>query len=305
MYTLIAKNKYKEQFELTHNPNYAITDITGLDPAEATINVTKNAGSDGSEFNSAYVNDRQITITLCINKPTEINRIALYQFFKPKFPVTLYYTNNNRDVYISGYVQNVDIGFFEKKETVQIVVTCPRPFFTGSNESEQILSNVESLFEFPFSVEIEATGALADQAIVGVTPLGNEFTDGGIEFSRILDHDEAVIYNRGDVETGAVIVIDAIGTVVTPKIYDFDTNEYFIVNTTLQRGDRLTINTRRGEKNVTLLRSGVETNLVGYIQPGSTWFQFAPGRNIFSGGADAMAENMMVTFMISNQFEGV
>lgn len=302
MYTLIAENKYSEQLELTHNPAYNITDIDGIDPAEAVINVSKNAGADGSVFNSAYVNDRQIVITLSVNAPTETNRIALYKFFKPKFPVTLYYQNATRNVYINGYVQNVAVGFFDKKQTVQITINCPQPFFNGLYTKVQECSNVESLFEFPFSIE-ESTAPIVGQAVVGTDSLGGE--SGGIEFSRLLDYFEATIFNDGDVETGALITIKASGAVDTPKIYNVETNESFIINTTLQAGDLVTINTRRGEKALTLLRNGVTIPLIGSLAEGSTWFQLVPSDNVFTLDADSGVENMLVTFTINDQYEGV
>lgn len=282
MYTLIAENKYNEQIELTHNVAYDITNIEGIDPAEAVINTTKNAGADGSVYNSAYVNDRQITITLCVNAPVEINRIALYQFFKPKFPVTLYYKNATRDVYITGYVQSMQIGFFDKKQTVQIVVNCPQPFFNGFENSIQEFSSIDSLFEFPFSIE-----------------------ETGIEFSTLKQYVEKSIINYGDVDTGAIITIKALGEVDTPKIYNVETSESFIVNFTLRAGDLLTINTRRGEKAITLLREGVKSNIIGSIEQGSTWFQLAPGDNLFTIAANSLVENMLVTFDVINQYEGV
>lgn len=282
MYTLIAENKYNEQIELTHNVAYDITNIEGIDPAEAVINTTKNAGADGSVYNSAYVNDRQITITLCVNAPVEVNRIALYRFFKPKFPVTLYYKNATRDVYITGYVQSMQIGFFDKKQTVQIVVNCPQPFFNGFENSIQEFSSIDSLFEFPFSIE-----------------------ETGIEFSTLKQYVEKSIINYGDVDTGVIITIKALGEVDTPKIYNVETSESFIVNFTLRTGDLLTINTRRGEKAITLLREGVKSNIIGSIEQGSTWFQLMPGDNLFTIAANGLVENMLVTFDIINQYEGV
>ena len=65
MYTLIAQNKYEEQLELTHNEAYVITSIDGIDPPDAVINTTRNANADGSVYNSAYVDNRTITIRIC------------------------------------------------------------------------------------------------------------------------------------------------------------------------------------------------------------------------------------------------
>ena len=116
MYTLIAQNKYGQQIELTHNEAYVIESIEGIDPPEAVINTTRNANADGSVFNSSYVDNRQIIITLAINGPAEVNRINLYKYFKTKYPVRLYYQNKTRDVYIDGYVKSIQIKFFNKKQ---------------------------------------------------------------------------------------------------------------------------------------------------------------------------------------------
>lgn len=152
MFTLIAENKYGQQLELTHNDNYVVTDIDGLDPPDATINTSKNANADGSVFNSSYLNDRQIIITLAVNYPAEENRINLYQYFKTKMPIKLYYQNESRDVYINGYVQNIQIAFFNKKQTVAITIQCPSPLFNDVDGDTSNLSQISDMFEFPFSI---------------------------------------------------------------------------------------------------------------------------------------------------------
>lgn len=282
MFTLIAENQFEQQLELTHNPAYTIIEIDGIDPPDATINTTHNAGADGSEFNSAYVNNRQITITLVVNAPAEANRINLYKYFKSKFPVTLYYTNASREVYINGYVQNIDVGYFDKKQTIQIVIFCPKPYFNGVNENAQEFISINGLFEFPFDIEAA-----------------------GVEFSEMLIGQEQNIVNNGDVTTGVIITIQATGAVTTPKIYNVDTGESLIIDTTLQTGDVVTINTKQGEKAITLLRNGVTSNLIGSLAEGSTWFTLIPGDNVFTLAADSLAENMLVTFTVTDQYEGV
>lgn len=282
MYTLIAENQYNEQIELTHNPAYVITDIDGIDPPEATINTTHNAGANGSEYNSAYVNNRQITITLVVNAPAEVNRINLYKYFKPKFPVTLYYSNASRNVFINGYVKNFDVGYFNKKQTVQIVIMCPKPYFNGVSDSVKEFVTIESLFEFPFDIAEE-----------------------GIPFSELILGAEEDIINNGDVTTGIIINIQAVGQVVNPKIFNVETRESLILNTTLESGDLVTINTKQGEKSINVLRNGTLINLIGSLAEGSTWFKLIPGDNLFTIDADSQVENMLVTFTITDQYEGV
>lgn len=282
MYTLIAENKYGQQLELTHNSAYSITEIDGIDPPDAVINTTRNANADGSVYNSSYVNNRTIIITLSINAPAEMNRINLYKYFKVKFPVRLYYQNATRNVYIDGYVQNVQIAFFNKKQTAQITVFCPQPLFNDVDASFQEFTTVENLFEFPFSIE-----------------------ESGIEFSRIEPNTEQSIVNTGEIDTGTVILIHAIGPVTTPKIYNVDSGESMILNITMEDGDDIVINTIRGQKNISMTSGGTTTNIIGNLADGSTWFQLIPGDNLFTVTADEMPENMQVSFTIIDQYEGV
>lgn len=282
MYSLIVENKYGERMELTGNSAYVITDVDGLYPPEAVINTTRTAGMDGSVFNSSYVGDRQITITLAINGPAEENRLNLYRYFKAKYPVRIYYKNGARDVFIDGYVQKITAEYFAQKQTAQIVIDCPKCLFSAAEETVIQLSGVEEKFYFPFS-----------------TP------SPGIPMSVIRPKVQKNITNGGDVETGVVITLNALGNVKNPKIYNVDTKDAMILNVDLLAGDEVTINTRMKEKSVRLLREGAETNLIGKLQPGSVWFQLAPGDNIFTYDADESPEKLQCFFLIRNQFEGV
>ena len=282
MFTLIVQNPYGEQLELTHNPAYSISSIDGIDPPEATINTTRNANYDGSVYNSSYMNERQITITLAINKPAEANRINLYRYFKTKSSVRIFFKNGSRDVYIDGYVKTIQIGFFDKKQTVQIVIECPRPHFNGADLDVQEFSSIYPLFEFPFAIEEE-----------------------GIPFSEIILAQEKSIINHGDLETGVTINIHAMGPVDTPKIYNVETGERMIINMEMQAGDDIDINTIQGEKAIKFTRGGVATNIIGHLDYSSSWLQMLPGDNVMTIDAESGAEYLLVTFTMSDQYEGV
>lgn len=279
MYTLIVENQYGEQLELTHNSHYNITNIDGLDPPDGVINTTRNANADGSVFNSAYVDNRTITITMSVNAPAEVNRIALYQYFKSKRPVKLRYRNRTRDVYISGYVKSMQIAYFEMKQVVQIVIFCPEPYFKNTESAEQSFSNIESLFEFAFSIPEE-----------------------GVAFSNIDIDAERSVINHGDVETGAIIELHAIGTVQVPKITNSNTLESMTINANMVDGDSIVINTNRGQKSV---MKNNTTNLIGNLTQDSTWLQLIPGDNVFTVSANEGVNNLVVTFTVDSLFEGV
>lgn len=63
-------NPNKETIELTNNPSFDYVEIDFIN-VKATINKDKLANSDGSIFNSAYVGDRQASITLAPSYPVE------------------------------------------------------------------------------------------------------------------------------------------------------------------------------------------------------------------------------------------
>lgn len=284
MYSLIVENKYKQQMELTHNEAYVIESIEGLDPPEAVINTTRNANADGTVYNSSYVKERQIIITLAINAPVEKNRIQLYRYFKSKYPVKLYYKNSSRNVSIEGYCKKPMIEFFNRKEIAQITILCPNPFFSGAVNEITDFSSVNSLFEFPFSIE---------------EPPGE------IEFGEILLDQEKVIINNGDVETGAIFHLKSRGAVTNPGIYNAETNVYFKLNISMQLGDEIYINTISKQKTVQLTRNGVTTNIIGNLAGGSTWLIFIPGSNIFMVSAESGPENLDCYCVLTDQFEGV
>lgn len=283
MFTLKAQNKAGQTIELTHNDAYTITSISGLDPPDATINTTIIAYADGSVYNSSYVGNRQLTITLVINSPAETNRINLYKYFKTKREIRLFYKNDTRDVYIDGYIQSMQISIFDKKQVAQITIMCPKYEFNAVDEDMVAFSTIESLFEFPFAIE-----------------------ESGMEFSKIVIGEEKNVFNDGELETGITIEIYANGAVKNPTIYNVDTNEYFIIETTINRGDALLINTKINEKCVMLTAAnGEKKSLIGTLKEGSTWFKLSQGDNIFIATAAGNPQNMNAICIKQDQYEGV
>lgn len=283
MYTFTVENQYGQVLELTHNDAYAVKSILGLDPPDGIINTVRNAGQDGSVFNSAYMDERVITITLAINYPAEINRINLYKYFKIKYPVKIRYKNGSRNVWIIGYTQSVQIAYFDKKETAQITVRCPDPYFNDDKTTMQEMSNILALFEFPFDIEE---------------------TD-PVEMSRIELGREQNISNRSDVPIGMKIRIYASGNVVNPQIYNVRTGEFLKILDTMITGDVIEISTMKGSKSAIRYREGVKTSMIGYFAEGSVWLQLLPGENVMSMYADVGAENLYIDITSTDQYEGV
>lgn len=282
MYTLTIENHKGEQLQLTQNSNYSVTGVEGLPPPTANINTAVNANFDGSTYRSSRLNARNIVITLAIEGDAETNRINLYQYIKAKKQCTVYYQNGSRDVSIVGYVESLEVAIFEEKETAQISIICPRPYFADVIQTVLDMSAISGLFEFPFSIPEE-----------------------GIEFSTLTVGTESTVQNLGDVETGAVIVFHATGPASNPVIYNVDTGESFKVNISMSAGDLVIIDTINGEKGVTSVINGVTTNIINSVEMGSSWLQFESGANTMLYNADALPENLQCYITFNNLYEGV
>lgn len=282
MYTLIAENESDERLQLTDNRNYDVLDVSGTSPPAANLNYSSIVGLDGALFNSSVVGIRNIVITLNIHHPIELNRIALYRFFRPKHKIRIYYANNSRDVYVDGYVETFENNPWTQLQQPQISIICCQPFWISAAETVVRFDNSIALFEFPFSIP-----------------------DEGIEFSRYERLFSAFV-NVGEIETGGLIRFEANDDgIENPKFYNRTTGEYIGFNITMNRGDVITVNTEQGKKSAVLLREGIKTNLLSYRSIGSTWVQFIAGTNEVSYDADEGAENLETNLTIVQKFEGV
>lgn len=282
MYKLSVKNTNGNILEITNNPLYVITSITGLSPAAAIINTAANGANDGTIFNSSRVNQRNIVITIRLIRDVEAARIALYSYFKTKQSCRLYYSNGSRDVYIDGYVESMQCDFFTQSEFMQISVICPNPFFRDVYESVSEMSLITPQFEFPFSIPAE-----------------------GISFSTKNDVATADVYNGGDIVSGMNIELYANGGVTNPSVINANTLERFSLNYTMQAGDQIVIDTITGEKSVRLIRYGRSTNIINALGQNPNWLQLAIGKNTFTYSANDGAENLSVKIKHTNLYEGV
>lgn len=283
MLHVIAENKYQQQINLTANGNYALLSVGGLTPPTATINTAVIATSDGAVFNSSRVGMRNIVLTIAPLNSVETSRINLYTYFKSKQYIKLYLENNTRSVWIDGYIESIDGDLYSDAEQMQISIICPDPYFKDTETGHYTFSNVVSLFQFPFAIE--------------ETP--------GIPISQLNAFVRIAVNNNSDDETGVLIHMIANGAVTNPTIYNTTTNENFSLDITLQNGDEINIDTRRGKKSVTLTRNAVTTNILNDMTQDSEWLNLIVGDNIFTYTAASGAQNLDITVYLQPVYEGV
>jgi len=281
-YELKVKNNKGEVLNLSTSPSYTVYNVTGLQPPAVALSTSNNATSDGAKINSARVEERNIVIYMTIEGAVEKNRINLYKYFPLKQTVTLYFKNGTRDVYIEGMVEIIECDLFSNKQVAQISIICPQPYFKGVDELVSYFSDVSSLFEFPFSI-----------------------SESGVEISAITTNIRKSIINTGDVESGVVIDLFAIGTVVNPILYDVFKRTHIKLMFTMEANDHIIINTSVGQKSISLMRNGVSSNIIGYLYPDSSWLTVAAGDNVFTYDAESGGSNLQITFTTSVLYGGV
>lgn len=149
-----------KRFELAfpEKSGFAVQSISGLGPSKADINTTEISTNDGSLYNSARVNSRNIVMSLKLmfNPQIEDTRQDSYKYFPIKKKVTLLIETDNRICETYGYVESNEPDIFSSDEMTQISIVCPDPYFysagpDGTNTT--IFYGVEPLFEFAFSNE--------------------------------------------------------------------------------------------------------------------------------------------------------
>ena len=285
MYTFIVENQKGERLRLTQNESvYQIVSIDGLNPPKANINLTSIAGMDGARFKSSYLQTRNVVITVAINGEVEKNRLRIYNFFGTGHWCKLYYTNSSREVYCEGWCENVDGNLFQMKQTVQISIICPDPYFKSLAEIESDISKEFANFEFPFAIDEE-----------------------GEEFSILDMHREAEIYNGGEASCGVIITMRAeVDGIINPVIYNVkNPSEFLGLEMTLNLGDEVVINTNKGHKAITKYVDGIGSNEINTLLPNSTWFQLEQGLNTFYYDADANEARLKINFAHHILYEGV
>lgn len=276
MYTAKIQNANGELLQLTGNEAvYQVIDIQGLNPPKAQINNTTIVGLDGAVFNSSKLETRNLVLTVKINGDVEANRLNLYTYFRTKEWCKFYYTNDSLDVSIEGYVDSVECNLFSNAEMAQISIICLYPYFKSVAEIVQDFSNVTAAFTFPFSINI-------GEPVVISTTTGS----GAVN-----------VYNASESETGVTVHIDVSSAITTLTIKNTTTGDALTLNYSFQSGDKIIIDTNKGQKSIKLIRNGVMSNLFSALQQGSVFFQLATGNNMFEYTANNVSNSDSVSIM--------
>ena len=294
--------------------------IDGLGPSRATINTTEAVTIDGASYNSGHVSSRNVVFSLgFLEMPTiEDTRQKSYKYFPIKRRIGIEVETDNRVCSTYGYVESNEPNIFSNEEGTTISVICPDAYFYSPAKSVSLFSSIVSLFEFPFSseMEYEDSGNGRFMGVLSLTKSIAPFTapEELIELSYIEIDTETTIVYSGDAPVGIIIYIHALGSVDNLTISNFSTLESMTIDNDrlvaltgygIKEGDDIIISTVKGNKFVILNRDAVLTNIRNTIEKNPDWFQLEKGDNTFGYTADSGVENLQ--FRIENQiaYEGI
>lgn len=283
MFNLIVETQNGERLDFSQvRDKYDILSVDGLTSPDTNINTSSLYYTDGCLVNSMRAEKRNIVITLNIKPPIELNRLELYRFFACKAKITLYWTNDNRDVYIKGIVEKFETNLFDKVQQPQISIICPQPYFISTTEDVIGFTDNESLFEFPFSIPD-----------MGITM--------GEEKGRI-----SQLVDVGEANTGIIVKITAVGGAVTnPSITNRTTGDTCTISYTMSDSQQIVVNSNVGEKSIYLYTGSSKKNFLSKRKYGTQWITCVPGYNDFYYTAEKGSEYMQVEFYFSKKYQGV
>lgn len=169
---------------------------------------------------------------------------------------------------------------------------------TGSRDCEidGYIENMDSDFD-NYAQQMQISIVCPDPLLKAHTPTTASATTAGTAVT---------VANAGDFDTGAVFEITATGAVEGLTISNNTTGETFGINVTLAAGDKVTLNTKQGEKSLILTPNGQSpTNILNKMTDGSKWLTLQPGNNSVAFTATSGGANATMTIAFSALYGGI
>lgn len=272
-----------------------LVNVDGLGPPKATINMSNLASGDGGVFNSARTSTRNIVMDMLYSQIYDAEKLRqiLYKVFPLKSKVKLFIETDERSAIVEGYVESNNPKIFSNTAGCQISIICPSSYMYSINPRDIQITGVRPNFEFPFE---------------------NEGMDPMIEFGIIkTDQIEEILY-EGDVNTGVIVKITALGPVGDITIYNTTTritmtiHNDSILNITgsnIDAGDTIELSTIVGDKHLILIRDGKTYNIINSLNKDTEWINLKKGINMFAYRSTYGRQYIDITISNLTTYEGI
>lgn len=153
----------------------------------------------------------------------------------------------------------------------KIAVFCNNPLFVRTTASHQALSESSPRFHFPLILKPNGI----------IMSIRKDFLLLGIE-------------NEGDTEVGGVITFTARGEILNPRIENITTNQVIQITKTMQRGEKIIINTNEGDqKGIMGYINGEYINYLKYWDYENSWIKFPQGTSLVGYSTENDSETLL------------
>ncbi|QOY37040.1 phage tail family protein [Anaerobacillus isosaccharinicus] len=267
-------------------------DLSGL---KARVNYSEST-ADGSNYQNTKIDNRDFDIPFYIDKSIkdvwwiEEQRNLAFKVFNPKsnpFRIDIT-TKNGSEYYLIANLEGAPsfpTGFNNNNKSWQkgiLQFSSNDPYFYSKNEEKVDIALWVGNFEFPL-----------------------EITEDGIEMGYREPSLIVNVYNDGQESTGMLIRFRALGTLINPSLVNVNTYDSLKINTTMLPGDIIEVSTYKRRKRVTLIRSGISSNIFNLLDLPSKFLQLEIGDNLFRYDAEEGLDNLEVSMTFTPRLLGV
>lgn len=272
------------EIAINKNSVYRLLSYEGIEAADISITTATNAAYDGGYIQAVSVAMRTISITFSISdkSQTEVLRKKIIAMLKPKVKAVLYVSRGGVTRRIYGYLsarpEFYQANMMEDRLHVTVTLLCPDPYFLDERDTEVRFLSYTPTINFPLTF-LPSAGLTS--GIIAVT-------------------DTATIINGGENDIGIICEIDAAGGPLSNPKITLDGGDYVRVVAGMELGDVISVNTRPGEKDVT-----INGESVFLYDKASVFFSVPPGEHTLKISADTDIANARTKYIYSLKYLGV
>lgn len=260
-------------------------DVEGIDGLESEIYTDKSAGQDGLNVVGMSLKERNITLTGSIHAREVDNRALLLWAFSPKDKGTLHYVDATRAYSIRAAIESAPK--FSRDDTGELAffvsLLCPVPYWEDAQgETHYMLAAWSGGAYFPFEIDDSK----------------------GIAFEERQDSVIQLVHNAGQVPAGLRIIFTASGAVENPEVMHMGTRVKTALDTTMQAGDSIIVDSRYGKKGVYYQQGGIATPAPLYLMSGD-FITLGLGDNAMRYAAQSGVDALNIELVFTPYFLGV
>lgn len=274
----------EQEIEIGHNKEFQLEMFDGID----IPNVEISSSARGIGHGDVYIGSRLPSRTISLqasnfdveNKQYLIRK--LQRCLLPGEKARLVVNHRGSQKEIECYISSFDIQETNIHEPLDflLILYCPYPLFHDPKGNELTFSTIVPLLSAPLAIPQESKLLF------------------GVENAT----DTLVIYNQGDWEAGGILNFSLSGDVLGLYITNLSTNKQFLLQETylFKKGDMITIDTRAGQKDVTLNGLSIKHLIADKCE----FFSFQKGKNIVQYNARQGKEFIKMTGTVYNEYLG-